>query len=358
MKYLIIILSILPLITFSQGLTWVPYDDVNNPTCANLSSCEENIVCFNLLYTPEKTGIITSYTTGYFADCLDGVSRVVYNQSCLLPDNSESRVYCESENKVLINCSGHSGSSQLSAVEAGVPTILHQVCFQVPPHAPIKMSLDETTGATISISGSGNRSTTDFPKCEEYIVKWIKDCLDEQIDEVIDLDVAKYDEYLTRIYWDGVGEFAEGVYKIYRSTNSIDFEEIGAFENEGQVELMYFDKQVEQGIYFYKVEYVDQKSRRIKSNMVRVALGNELDDIRLYPNPTSDFLYVNSITPLQVISILDMKGNVVTRQSLPAMSSEIQIDVRTYQTGLYTIRLNCTDGIRALKFVVLKSDAR
>src|SRR5687767_4936719 len=40
-------------------------------TCTSNTECCENIICYGLEYTPGLTGDMTSYTTGFFVDCIN-----------------------------------------------------------------------------------------------------------------------------------------------------------------------------------------------------------------------------------------------------------------------------------------------
>jgi hypothetical protein len=67
----------------------------------------------------------------------------------------------------------------------------------------------------------------------------------------------------------------------------------------------------------------------------------------LYPNPVSQILYLSSETEDVIISVLDMKGNVVLNRRI----NDNKLDVSNLQKGIYTIKIKNSKGTFAKKFI-------
>ncbi|MGB4848743.1 MAG: hypothetical protein WBP41_12535 [Saprospiraceae bacterium] len=131
-----------------------------NGSCTSNSNCCQDTLCYGLQYTPASTGKLTSYTTGFFVNCLSGMSPVVSNKSCVMTDNSFVINGCNLYNKVLFNSSGNTG---LIPVMANAPIILHKVCFLVPVGDTLHITEDTITDLTASIKLTDTTFVTEHP---------------------------------------------------------------------------------------------------------------------------------------------------------------------------------------------------
>jgi len=76
------------------------------------------------------------------------------------------------------------------------------------------------------------------------------------------------------------------------------------------------------------------------------AAEDPLANISVSPNPVTDFLFVNAPFPLQKVTITDVVG-----RSADVSSEGKQIDLRSFQPGLYLIRVAHGNRNRTLKIV-------
>lgn len=152
----------------SSKMEWVflPPGNVNG-SCASHSNCCEDTLCYGLKYTPVNTGELTSYTTGFFVNCLSGMSPVVINSSCVMTDNSFEINGCNPYNTVLFNSSGNTGSLPVSA---NVPVIIHQVCFLAPVGDTLHITEDTITDLTASIKLTETTFVTEHPSFVDFAV--------------------------------------------------------------------------------------------------------------------------------------------------------------------------------------------
>jgi hypothetical protein len=135
-------------------------ENQNNGSCLSGTDCCDDIICYGLEYTPAVSGDLTSYTTGFFIECLSGMVPVISNSSCTMTDQSFLINECMLHDSILFNSSGHNGAL---AVTSGVPVVLHQVCFSLSAGQSIMISEDPVTDLTASIDLTGGGFTDEFP---------------------------------------------------------------------------------------------------------------------------------------------------------------------------------------------------
>ncbi len=70
-------------------------------------------------------------------------------------------------------------------------------------------------------------------------------------------------------------------------------------------------------------------------------------DINLYPNPTTDFLYITTNKPTDVISIYSAKGKLI--QTIEGNTN--RIDSSTYPSGVYLIHVRSGNVTKTQKLI-------
>ena len=63
---------------------------------------------------------------------------------------------------------------------------------------------------------------------------------------------------------------------------------------------------------------------------------NELDHVRIYPNPLKNFMVVQSEQMMQRIEIYDLSGKVLAMQTINSNQIEIPIEL---ENGFYIVKL-------------------
>jgi hypothetical protein len=169
---------------FSQNMKWVPAENAING-CNSLTNAKKNILCYNLEYTPEKTGVLSSYTAGFWVDCGKSETVVFSNKSCSMTDNSQQVAGCEKYGKTFFNSSGNSGSQANNYMTKGVPVYLHQVCLMVNPNEELLIVKDDITDLTTNIDLGSGASVTEFPSYKSFVAKNIIKVVEEPSVEVL-----------------------------------------------------------------------------------------------------------------------------------------------------------------------------
>ena len=143
----------------ASSFAWVP-DNGAHGSCPAATNCCTDVICYGLQYTPGVSGNLTSYTTGFTANCLGMATPIVSNQSCVMTDNSFEINECVNFNAILFNSSGNAG---FLPVMANVPVITHKVCFSLSAGESVTITEDMIIDLSASVDLTGGGQYTEYP---------------------------------------------------------------------------------------------------------------------------------------------------------------------------------------------------
>jgi hypothetical protein len=75
----------------------------------------------------------------------------------------------------------------------------------------------------------------------------------------------------------------------------------------------------------------------------------ETSHIHIYPNPTTDFIRINTESVISRLSIFDISGRLVFENN--AYSSDSKIDLGKFQNGIYTIKVLTDASVSTAIFI-------
>ena len=360
-KYIKILIYTL-FITFStsmlygqSSMQWIYLSSgTTSGACTSSSDCDTNELCFGLSYTPNVTGTLTSYTTGFFVDCVPTGNPILSNNACLMTNNSGVIDACVSNGLVLLNCSGNSG---FTSITTGVPVIIHQVCYKLSSNESIDIVEDEVTNLTVSIDLNGGGSTTEFPSYATFSMVYNTICAPLPV-ELSAFEVIKK-EAEALLNWTTLSENNNDYFSIEWSTDGRNFEEIGQVEGAGTstVEKNYsFEhKKPYSGINYYRLRQVDFDGEYEYSDIryVKFELGNNV--FTIYPNPANEQLIMRFPEELVKnkfdIQIIDITGRELLKLDGYWDGGIINVPLEKLLTGQYIIRLASKNKIYTKRFV-------
>jgi hypothetical protein len=73
----------------------------------------------------------------------------------------------------------------------------------------------------------------------------------------------------------------------------------------------------------------------------------ETSNVKIYPNPSNNFLVVNGLTETAKVSIYDSQGKLIMIKNI----FENQIDISNLKTGIYTIKFKDKTGTLSMRFI-------
>jgi len=329
-------------INAQSSMQWIVIEDgVTNSACSSVTDCDTDVLCFGLEYTPGETGTLTSYTTGFFLNCV-GAS-VPYNESCVMTDNSNYFDFCTDFNFGFINSSGNDGTI---SVTTDVPVIIHQVCFEIPAGQSLVITEDVDTDLTAAITAATNH--IDYPSYAEFTVVRDDICLALLPVELISFD-AQIEGQTNLLNWGTASEKNTEEFEIQRSVDGLrDWESIGYVDAIGwsseNIYYSFIDKTPLLKSY-YRLKIVDFDGYTDYSEIEAVKREiKELEVTSIFPNPTESFIDISFNTPHEEqtdITLIDILGNKVFQinPTTEKGRNSFRINLETLPIGTYFLNI-------------------
>ena len=146
-------------------------------------------------------------------------------------------------------------------------------------------------------------------------------------------------EKYIQLSWITTSEVNVSHFEIEKSHNAVDFERIGSIDSKSRnSSVLKYDfsdisKQFENN--YYRLKIIDNDGSYSYSRKVNINF-KPLIDIRIFPNPASDFITIESTNNLGEIEIYNLKGELIQRESIQAESH--QLPINTLPSGLYILK--------------------
>jgi len=161
------------------------------------------------------------------------------------------------------------------------------------------------------------------------------------------------------LQWKTAQEQNSNRFAVQRSTDGVSWTEIGSMaaagQSNGEKNYSFVDRTASSSSGMYRVVEYDYTGQQIMSSIVRSNCST-VNDISLYPNPTSGFSAVNITLEKSTnitLQVVDAKGSVVQQKQvlLPSGSNTLPVNLAGYPDGVYTINVNYNQERKSLKLI-------
>lgn len=143
------------------------------------------------------------------------------------------------------------------------------------------------------------------------------------------------------ISWTTLVEKNNSHFEIERSQNGTDFRSIGTTNGAGTSfeanHYTYVDEKPENLTNFYRIRQVDFDKKSTTSTVENAKFDCKVSGISVYPNPTSDVVYVKGLTDKGSIKIYNMVGQLVIDKKVE--NSLEGINMSSLAEGTYQIQV-------------------
>ncbi len=136
---------------------------------------------------------------------------------------------------------------------------------------------------------------------------------------------------------------------LLKSTNGIQFNEATTI----QAPFIYNDNVVNNlNTYYYKLK-IAKNTGYIYSNVIELNRGSQQQLVKVFPNPTSEHIYINSITPVAQYQIFDHLGRTVkTIWINQSAANAIKVPLHSLPKGSYVLKCYTKTGISNHIFLI------
>jgi endonuclease I len=170
--------------------------------------------------------------------------------------------------------------------------------------------------------------------------------------------VAKLSEKSILLNWYVTSEASFKKYEIQRSIDGITFNAIGEVEGRNLVSYNFTDNDLPRNvIVYYRLKMIDVDGQFKNSKIISVKLNANSSNAVVYPNPTTESLYVKLYVVLHsnsVLQVTDIAGRTIMQQRVNVSDVNIRLDVKNLSAGRYFIKIANDKQIINQSFVIMK----
>ena len=164
---------------------------------------------------------------------------------------------------------------------------------------------------------------------------------------------AQQQQNTVKVNWTTAEELGNSHSNVYRSRDAITWEEIGIVGGQGTTsEIQYYeftDRSPYSGRSYYRLKQNDFNGDSETFEAISVRFDRLQSTLEMYPNPSSDFITIDTSDPLDFIRIIGSHGSVYELPPAPNSNSVNKIfDIRDLPHGVYTVVIP-GEGIRTRK---------
>ena len=358
MKNLWIFFLLISANAFSQTMKLIPFNPGSTAgTCTCAASSKDELRCFVLEYTPNATGTLTSYTTGFLVSCTSLGSAIVKNESCAMKNNTNLINGCSDSGQVLFNSSGNTGTSERNKIEAGKPVLLHQVCFQIPKGEKITVVEDATTDLTTSIDLGNGETISEYPDFQDLTLP-VPRYDDAKPTEWLDFKVNKHSEQASSLVWTVSTKIPTSKFVVEHAADGVNYKvvgEVAADPATGVIKAYQFmHPGVVAGTNYYRLQLVRIKGGYEYSPVRQLTFGQQPLTVMITPNPATEYIDVNVSGHKQnyEIRILDIEAKLMREVKVEKKTLQTRINIEALAGGVYTIQVRSGNEIYTENIVV------
>lgn len=155
---------------------------------------------------------------------------------------------------------------------------------------------------------------------------------------------ATLTEGASQLAWQTTEEINASHFEVQRSSNAKQWQRIGEVKTDGESNTLrsydFIDIQPYQGDNYYRLKMVDQDGSFTYSSIQHLVLGRPAGIATLYPNPSSDHIYIQTTGKVKTIALTDLNGKTLYTGQYPAAG----ISLKSFAVGLYVVKIQYMDG--------------
>lgn len=125
-------------------------------------------------------------------------------------------------------------------------------------------------------------------------------------------------------------------------------------EGTDEWEYQYADNQLSSSLYHYRIRMEDVNGQQLYSTIIRISKQGVPRMITLYPNPANEWVRVElkgNNRQSGAISIIDMNGRIIKRQTFSPAQAFAMLDIRTLSKGVYRMMIYSGDEMEHTAFI-------
>lgn len=163
---------------------------------------------------------------------------------------------------------------------------------------------------------------------------------------------AYQSEHTIVLEWETLSEVNNDGFEILYSANSADWNVIDFIygENKGaQYQFTHFAPK--EGDNYYRLKQIDLDGKFDLSEIRHVTMETSREDVKIYPNPAYDYVNIDGVSQLDVVSIYDKHGQLIRQTQ---MESNTRLDLTDLVNDMYFINVSNSEFIESSVHKIIK----
>jgi hypothetical protein len=154
-----------------------------------------------------------------------------------------------------------------------------------------------------------------------------------------------YDNYYNRVCFASYDWSGNIIFKRYNPNTFLLFDSLPITQAFGDVKSL-----ITCGNGCYAFNTTDNKVIIIKDSTLGLSESEEKNKISIYPNPTTDYLYIKSDLTIKEIQISDLNGRIINNLEL----QDNKMNLSSLQSGIYFAKISDENGKTLTKKIIKK----
>lgn len=158
-----------------------------------------------------------------------------------------------------------------------------------------------------------------------------------------------------RIIWEIGDHLKNSKVQLERSYNDLNsFYSLKFHEGNSQYISEYFDHEIQNGITYYRLKFIDVEGFEQFSKIISVRRKNSENQYSLYPNPVSDHLNVvfSNEMAIKFVEIFDRSGQQVLTIQNEVYMNNMLISMDQLPAGIYFVAIHLESGEKHLEKII------
>jgi len=164
----------------------------------------------------------------------------------------------------------------------------------------------------------------------------------EIINGVLPVELSYFDAFQEDetiiLDWATLSEVNNDGYEILHSVNSSEWEVIDfVFGENRSAEYQYVHFDPSAGANYYRLKQIDLDGAFDLSEIRYVKMDESGEEVKIYPNPTYDFVNFSGIASIEIAYIYNVEGQLITQLEVDGSA---RLDLSELESGVYFIRVS------------------
>ena len=163
------------------------------------------------------------------------------------------------------------------------------------------------------------------------------------------------DDKYALLSWSTETEVDNDRFEIEKSEDGLLWSKVGQVKGNGTsgeaLHYTFQDRSELKPIAYYRITDVDYSGIRTHSKTISVASRIKMENIRSFPNPISDRLFIPDVSTDDIITLTALDGRTISKEVIGTNLDTYELDMNESPQGIYLLTIQRSDVILTSKVI-------